>query len=302
MDDPSKIKFTIPQDINNMNKVNPQQNQFLMNNQFNFQNFQNNSPNLQNNIPNNINNPLPNNVQKFPNNLNINMCNPSNIDNLKNIMAQINNINPNQNNLFGKMFEPQKTQNFIPNIKNDLDFLLNQNKPNHENQNNNFLDNMFSENLFSDNQMNNLNNVNNQPSNLNINFDTNNNNNTNTNNNNNNENQKGMEELQKQIKTMQMCNNLQKKSLDVLYQYIGQFYKEVDYHQQINEFQKNLMRGNFFMNNNNQINYFKQINQIQNQNQNTNLNNIENQNPMFNQTNNNNLNNLDNPIFNQFNH
>lgn len=182
MDDPSKIKFTIPQDINNMNKVNPQQNQFLMNNQFNFQNFQNNSPNLQNNIPNNINNPLPNNVQKFPNNLNINMCNPSNIDNLKNIMAQINNINPNQNNLFGKMFEPQKTQNFIPNIKNDLDFLLNQNKPNHENQNNNFLDNMFSENLFSDNQMNNLNNVNNQPSNLNINFDTNNNNNTNTNN------------------------------------------------------------------------------------------------------------------------
>ena len=281
------MKIPIPQDIENLNKINQQSKQFPMNNQFNNnqipQCYQTNISPSSNNMTNNLNNlnTQPNDFQKL---LNLNF----NLDN-----------NMNQNNIIGKMFEPQKPQNFIPNSnKNDLDFLLNPpHQNNQEHQNNNFLDPMLSTNLLLDNPMLNINNLNNQPLNLNINNDKDNNNN----------NQKGMDELQKQIWTMQLCNDLQKKSLDVLYQYIGQFYKEVDYHNQINEFQRGLINGKYFMGNPNQINFYKPMNQQSNRNQNEspnqnpNLNPLENQ--IFNQNNNStNINNIENPMFNQFNH
>ena len=90
------------------------------------------------------------------------------------------------------------------------------------------------------------------------------------------EDKKGIDILEKQINTMRICNQLQKNSLDVLYQYITEFYKEVAYHQKINEYQKS---GNsIYLNNNNQLNFLKQINPQHNQN--NNLNNFQ---SMFNQ-------------------
>jgi hypothetical protein len=90
------------------------------------------------------------------------------------------------------------------------------------------------------------------------------------------EDKKGIDVLEKQINTMRLCNQLQKNSLDVLYQYITEFYKEVEYHQKINEYQKS---GNsIYLNNNNQLNFLKQINPQYNQN--NSLNNFQ---SMFNQ-------------------
>ena len=212
-------------------------NQFL-NNQTTNQKI--NQSNISQNISN-FSNILNQNQQKNDFQINQNDLSQNQLNQLNHLFFNtINNIK----NPLNKIFEQQREQNFMNNP--NLNMLLQQ----QSNQN--------------DNNIQFQNNMNISPG-INLNFP-----NSNKENPMSEEDKKGIDELQKQIETMKLCNQLQKNSLDVLYQYINEFYKEVVYHQKINEYQKQL--NQIYFNHNPQYNNFIQKLNPQQQNQNNNLN------------------------------
>ena len=233
----SNIKMQIPfireNPISNLHQTNQIINNQTINQKLNQSNISQNSSNLSN--------ILNQNQQKNDFQINQNDISQHSLYPLNNLFYNQNFIKP--NSLINKIYEQQREQNFMnPNL--NLEMLLQQ-----SNQNDNI---QFQNNM-------------NISSGINVNFS-----NSNKENPMSEDDKKGIDELQKQIETMKLCNQLQKNSLDVLYQYISEFYKEVLYHQKINEYQKQYLIPIF--NNSPQYNNIIQKLNTQQQNQNNNLN------------------------------
>jgi hypothetical protein len=234
----SNVKMQIPfireNPISNLQQANQ-----ILNNQTTNQKI--NQSNISQNISN-LSNVLNQNQQKNDFQINQNDFSQHSLYPLNNLFYNQNFIKP--NSLINKIYEQQREQNFMnPNL--NLEMLLQQ-----SNQNDNI---QFQNNM-------------NISSGINVNFS-----NSNKENPMSEDDKKGIDELQKQIETMKLCNQLQKNSLDVLYQYISEFYKEVLYHQKINEYQKQYYNPILFNNNPQYNNLIQKLN-TQQQNQNNNLN------------------------------
>ncbi len=233
----SNIKMQIPfireNPISNLHQTNQIINNQTINQKLNQSNISQNSSNLSN--------VLNQNQQKNDFQMNQNDISQNSLYPLNNLFYNQNFMK--QNSLFNKIYEPQREQTFMnPNL--NIEMLLQQTNQNDSIQ-------------FQ-------NNMNISPG-INLNFSNSNKEYPMSEND-----KKGIDELQKQIETMKLCNQLQKNSLDVLYQYISEFYKEVLYHQKINEYQKQYLIPIF--NNSPQYNNIIQKLNTQQQNQNSNLN------------------------------